>query len=347
MDRITRRTFLKVAGVGGLLLATGCRADLPAGLATAASPGSASGGAGVPTLPPAPAEILITPTGELFIQSYGPAPSIGLSTWNLVVDGQVENPLTLSYADLQAFPRIETARTLECIGNPAGGSLIGTPVWGGFEARLLWEQARILPEAVQAKCTAADGYETSVDMEWITQPGVLLADEVNGQPLPVEHGYPLRILMPGLYGQKMPKWIERIEFIGERFLGLWETRGWSDVASVKTNSIVLQPGEEEIPAGATPVFGVAFAGLRRIQAVEVRVDDGEWMPAELLQDESPWVWTQWSFSWDATPGRHSIAVRATDETGFTQSTEGHSPLASPFPAGTAGIDQSAVAVVPR
>jgi DMSO/TMAO reductase YedYZ molybdopterin-dependent catalytic subunit len=347
MDRITRRAFLKVAGVGGLLLAAGCRPELPASLASATSAEPTAGGTTLPPLPPAPTEILITPTGQLFAQSYAAIPSIDLAAWQLVVDGLVEHPLTLSDADLQAFPRVQTARTLECIGNPVGGSLIGTPVWGGFEAALLWEQARILPEAVQAKFTGADGYQTSVDLEWITQPGVLMADEVNGRPLPPAHGFPLRILMPGLYGQKMPKWITHIEFIGEQFLGFWETQGWSDVASVKTNSIVRQPVEGEIPAGATPVFGVAFAGLRRIRLVEVRIDDGEWMPAELLQDESPWVWTQWSFSWDAAPGRHSIAVRATDESGYTQSTEGDSSLASPFPAGTAGIDQSIVAVVPR
>jgi hypothetical protein len=182
-------------------------------------------------------------------------------------------------------------------------------------------------------------------MSWITQAGVLLVYEINGEPLPPAHGYPLRILMAGLYGQKMPKWLTNIEFIDERFLGYWESKGWSDIASVQTNSIVWQPRDLDVlPAGARPVYGVAFAGLRRITSVEVRVDDGDWIPAELLQDPSPLVWTQWSFEWIPAPGRHALAVRATDETGFTQTSEGGSLLSGAFPDGTDEIHRLVVTV---
>jgi hypothetical protein len=252
----------------------------------------------------------------------------------------------LSLADLRAYPKIESTRTLECIGNPVGGPLIGNVVWGGMEAAALWEQVGIQPGAIRARFEAEDDYSTSVELKWITQPGVMLAYEINGEPLPPEHGYPLRILMPGLYGQKMPKWIREIEFIDHVHTGFWEARGWSDVASVQTNSIIRRPENlERVPAGNVPVFGVAFAGLRRIERVEVRIEDGEWMAAELLQDPSSLVWTQWSFDWPATAGSHKLSVRATDSEGFTQSTEGNSILSSSFPAGTDDIHAIVVSVV--
>ena len=144
--------------------------------------------------------------------------------------------------------------------------------------------------------------------------------------------------MPGLYGQKMPKWIREIEFIDQPYLGFWKSRGWSDIASVQTNSIIRQPENlARVDAGDVPVYGVAFAGLRHIARVEVRIEEGEWMEAELLQDPSSLVWTQWSFQWPATAGSHKLSVRATDEDGFTQSSEGTSILSSSFPAGTDDI----------
>jgi hypothetical protein len=240
---------------------------------------------------------------------------------------------------------VESLRTLECIGNPVGGTLIGNVRWGGCEAAALWREVGILPQATRAKFEAEDDYQTSVELKWITQPGVLMVYEMNGEPLPREHGFPLRILMPGLYGQKMPKWIRDIEFIDYDHQGYWESRGWSDVASVQTNSIVRQPGDlDRLSAGSTPVFGVAFAGLRRITDVEVRIDDGDWTHARLLQDDSSLVWTQWSFDWAAAEGRHEIAVRATDETGFVQTTEGESILSSAYPDGTDNIHAVVVTV---
>jgi hypothetical protein len=175
---------------------------------------------------------------------------------------------------------------------------------------------------------------------------VLLVYELNGEALPKEHGYPVRILMPGLYGQKMPKWIRDIEFIDHDYHGYWESRGWSDVASVQTNSIIQQPPDLDLlPAGSVPVFGVAFAGLHKITKVEVRLDDGAWTPAALLEGDSSLVWTQWSFDWPAAAGRHTIAVRATDDTGFVQTTEGDSILSSAYPAGTDNIHSIVVTVV--
>ena len=341
MTTFSRRVFLKVAGATSAALITGCQVrDIDDPASSGAS--STSGGAG---LAPAPVEILVTSTGSLYIQSYSSRPTIQGDTWQLRVHGLVERPLTLSLADVRSYPKVESLRTLECIGNPVGGSLIGNVVWGGFEAQALWDEVGPLPQASRARFEAEDEYTTSVEMKWITQPGVLLVYEMNGEPLPAAHGYPLRILMPGLYGQKMPKWIREIEFIDYDHRGYWESRGWSDVASVQTNSIIQQPqGLERLPQGAVPIFGVAFAGLRRITGVEVRIDEGDWLATELVQADSPLTWTQWAFDWPANPGRHKIAVRAADETRFVQSTEADSILSSSYPAGTDRIHNVVVTV---
>ena len=345
MVEITRRAFLMVAGGAGAALLTGCKVienetPAPAGGASAASTVTAPAA----SLPQTPTEILITPTGSLYTQSYSSAPTVASDDWRLRVHGLVTQERTLGLDDLRAFPKVESLRTLECIGNPVGGTLIGNVRWGGCEAAALWREVGILPQATRAKFEAEDDYQTSVELKWITQPGVLMVYEMNGEPLPTEHGFPLRILMPGLYGQKMPKWIRDIEFIDYDHQGYWESRGWSDVASVQTNSIVRQPGDLDRLSGSTPVFGVAFAGLRRITDVEVRIDDGDWTRARLLQDDSSLVWTQWSFEWAAAEGRHRIAVRATDETGFVQTTEGESILSSAYPDGTDNIHAVVVTV---
>lgn len=345
MSSVSRRTFLKVAGAAGLALATGCKASPPSagsGLTTPFTPAAQ----GTVVVEGPPKELVLTPTGSLSVQSYDRIPRVEADAWRLHIHGLVDHELDLSLENLRAFPKIESMRTLECIGNPVGGPLIGNVKWAGIEAAAVWDQVGIRPEAVRARFEAEDDYSTSVEMKWITQPGVLLVYELNGEPLPPEHGFPLRILMPGLYGQKMPKWIREIEFIDHAHSGYWESRGWSDVATVQTNSIIRQPENlERVPQGGVPVFGVAFAGLRRITRVEVRIEDGDWMEAELLQDPSTLVWTQWSYVWPATPGNHKVSVRATDADGFTQSTEGNSILSSSFPAGTDDIHGIVVTVV--
>lgn len=335
MTTLTRRGFLKVAGAAGVALVSGCVRHRGSGPDT-----------GLAALLPAPEQILVTPTGELYVQSYTEVPVVDLTTWQLTIDGLVTSALTLGYEEVLHMPKAVRMRTLECIGNPVGGNLIGNPIWGGFLAQELWDRVGIKPRALQAKFTAADGYQTSVDLRWITQPEVLMAYEINGEPLPAEHGFPLRILMPGLYGQKMPKWLQRIEFIDEPFLGYWESRGWSDEASIRTHSMIRQPASgSRFRAGRWPVFGIAFSGLRRITAVEVRLDDGEWTAAELLQEESPLVWTQWAWEWEADPGEHRLAVRAHDDEGFVQSMEGGGRVHRAFPDGSDGIHEVVVTVV--
>jgi DMSO/TMAO reductase YedYZ molybdopterin-dependent catalytic subunit len=271
---------------------------------------------------------------------YNQTPQIDAKTWSLKIDGLVDNPTTLDYKAVQAFPSFEDIRTLECIGNPVGGSLIGNIKWKGFAFDEILKQVKPKANATHLKFEAGDGYSTSVELKWATQPGVMMAYEMNGQPLTVEHGFPLRILMPGLYGQKMPRWITHIEFIDHYYRGFWESNGWSDVASVQTNSIIKGPTDGYTMKAGTvlAIQGVALAAPRKITKVEVQIDRGDWMPARLTQGESSLTWTQWYLTWTPpAPATYSIGVRATDETGFVQSNEANGVFGDSAPNGTSAI----------
>ncbi len=262
---------------------------------------------------------------EFFVQHIA-EPSVS-QIWSLTIDGLVAQPLQLTWHDFQQLPHLEAMRTLMCIGNPIGGGLIGNAVWGGVEMRHLLNQVGVQPSARQARFYARDGYSTAVDLAWIEQPGVLLADQINGTALPFKYGYPVRLLIPGLYGQKQPKWIERIEFIDYAYQGYWESRGWSDIAENQTIAIIHTPRHRQTVQGEIAMQGVAFAGRREIVAVEVRVDEGEWMPTTLVRAESPLAWIQWYTLWTPPgPGTYIIEARATDHAT-------HSPYAMPRPHG--------------
>jgi DMSO/TMAO reductase YedYZ molybdopterin-dependent catalytic subunit len=292
----------------------------------------------------APDKIIITSNPEFYEQSYNRIAQVEPSQYLLTVDGLVDTVLTLELSDLKALPSDTFMRTLECIGNPVGGPLVGNANWKGFKISDLLSRTRIQSKATHARFQAADGYFTSVELAWLLQPDTILVYEMNGEPLPAAHGYPLRILMPGLYGQKMPKWITRIEFIDHAEVGIWEMQGWDYIASVKTNSIIQQPESGQVHAGPQSVYGVAFAGRRRVTAVQVQVDGSEWKEARLLTGPQ-YVWTQWALDWEATPGRHTLAVRASDAEGFTQSARASGLLGGAYPAGTDAIHSITVQVV--
>jgi hypothetical protein len=278
-------------------------------------------------------------------------PTIDRVDWHLIIDGLVEKPQTLSFADIEVRPFVEQMRTLECIGNAVGGNQIGNAVWGGILLADLLDEVGVLDTAVRAKFEAADNYETSVSLDWINQPEAMLAYQMNGEPLPPEHGYPLRLFMPGLYGQKMPKWISRIQFINNNIhLGTWEKQGWSNVAMVKTNAQVIAPTHiQKVPLAALEIFGVAYAGNRQITEIEVGIEqDGalSWQPAEeLVRGPSNEVWTQFYLPW--TPpatGTYTLLVRATDETGFVQTERARGVLEGAFPNGTDKIHNIVIVV---
>jgi len=353
-NKVSRRGFLVMVTGAAISAAAGC-ANRSYVQPTPYSPGSGT----LPATTPVPTldalnagqadpnygqivfdKLFTTGVDKLYITQYdySNTPSIDAATWQLKADGLVENPLTLDYATVKTFPVYEDMRTLECIGNPVGGGLIGNLLWKGFRFQEILDRIKVKPEATYVKFEAADGYSTSVTIDWLTQPGVMLAYEMNGQPLTQKHGFPLRINIPGLYGQKMPRWLTHIEFIDSDYRGFWETHGWSNIASVQTNSIIKSPDPSGRPVKAGDVVaiqGVAFAGKRKITGVEVSINAGDWMPAKLTQADSPLAWTQWYVLWmPAAPGDYTITVRATDDTGFTQSHPADGIFADAAPNGT-------------
>ncbi len=286
--------------------------------------------------------ILVTDNNVFYVQNYGDVPELSyeeaLTTWQFQIDGLVENPATFTYDDIRQLPEVESMRTLECIGNPVGGTLIGNAVWSGFLLKDILDQVKIRSNAIRAQFYCSDGYRTAVDLQWITQSDVLMVTKMNGQLLPHEHGFPLRILMPGLYGQKMPKWIERIEFIDFDYQGYWEKKGWSDTARVQTNSIIQSPPQQSEIHGEIVIQGVSFAGTRDITKVEIRIDGDEWLPATLVKGDTSLVWTQWYLRWiPPHSGTFEIEVRATDETRFVQRSKADGALDGAKPRGTNAI----------
>lgn len=355
--RLTRRSFLIAITGSAIAVAAGCRPDTSSPAPTAYAPGSSLGTA-MPTATAAGTPVAAAPdpkfgqlvydkrqytaVSDLYITQYdySNTPQVDQEAWMLTVDGLVTTPLTINYADLLKLPTIEDTRTLECISDPPNGSLMGNLQLKGIEMKTILDKVKVKPEATYVRFEAADGYSTSVELQWITQPNVLLAYEMNGEPLNATHGFPLRIFTPGLYGQKMPRWITRIEFIDYDYTGFWESRGWSNVAEMKTKSIIRMPDDrDEVQAGSIAYLqGVALAGKRQISKVEVQIDDGEWLPAELYPGKSSLEWTQWSFEWNVpAPGSYHIGVRATDDTGFVQSSEADGLFGNAYPNGTDAI----------
>ncbi|MHB8625350.1 MAG: molybdopterin-dependent oxidoreductase [Aggregatilineales bacterium] len=353
---ISRRHFL--IGLGALL--AGCRPSGP-DVPTAYVPGSSRTSSPItpvstafahPSAQPTavlPAGVPIIETERLYLHSYRPTPD--LSKWSLTIDGLVDRPLTLSMDDIRTLPALTFMYTLECIGNITGGGLIGNLNWTGVALADLLSRAGVQTEATYVHFKAADEYTTSVKLEWLTQPGVMLVYAVNGEPLPPEHGYPLRLMIPGLYGQKQPKWITQITLMDHDVFGYWEGPAyeWSNIAAVKTNSQIVTPYRKAKFTDPIRVEGLAYAGKRAITKVEVSVEGNTrsavWHEVTLIKPPSPLAWTWWVYDWSPpTPGDYTLAVRATDETGFTQSASGRGMMEGVYPDGTDAIQEIPVSI---
>jgi DMSO/TMAO reductase YedYZ molybdopterin-dependent catalytic subunit len=281
----------------------------------------------------------VTPNDAFYEQTYDRVPTVDASKWRLRVRGLVERPLDIGYDELRALPSVLSMRTLECIGNPVGGSLIGNAIWRGVSFGDLLRRAGVREgQAKRVIMASADNYETSVPLETALHSDSLLVYEMNGVPLPAAHGYPLRVLFPGRYGQKQPKWLTDVELSDNmNHRGIWERKGWSDDAFVQINSRIevpraglpIEPGEQRIS-------GVAFAGARPVTMVEVLANGSVVGTAELTRAASTLVWTQWSLPWRGDPGQWDIEVRATDGAGKRQE-PGRGFLESVFPEGTSSM----------
>ncbi|WP_438941344.1 molybdopterin-dependent oxidoreductase [Micromonospora craterilacus] len=249
-------------------------------------------------------------------------PQVDPESWRLRIHGRVRNPITLSYADLLARPMVERYVTLACVSNEVGGDLIGNARWLGVPIRELLDEVAPLDGADQVVGRSVDGWTCGTPTALLRDGrDALLAVGMNGEPLPVAHGFPARMVVPGLYGYVSAcKWITELELTSfADFDAYWVPRGWSAQGPVKTQSRIDTPRPRHRPAaGPVTVAGVAWAQHRGIRRVEVRVDGGPWQEAELAPTVSVDTWVQWSWRWQATPGEHTLQVRATDSTGETQ-----------------------------
>ncbi|MEO2098790.1 MAG: molybdopterin-dependent oxidoreductase [Brachybacterium sp.] len=283
----------------------------------------------------------VTPNDDFYrIDTALAVPNVDPGTWTLRIHGLVDEELELDFAALLEEPMTETHVTLTCVSNAVGGDLAGNATWLGVPVRTLLERAGVQDGADMVLSRSIDGFTASTPLEALTDSrDSLLAVGMNGQPLPAEHGYPVRMVVPGLYGYvSATKWLTELKVT--RFAddtAYWTTRGWSERGPIKIASRIdvprsfteLAPDSE----GAVTLGGTAWAQQRGIAAVEVRIDDGDWREAELGADVSADTWTQWSLRWeDAEPGDHSVSVRATDGEGDVQTEE----RADPAPNGASG-----------
>ena len=249
-------------------------------------------------------------------------PAIDPNEWRLRIHGMVDREITLTYEDLLARQMTEAWITLCCVSNPVGGELIGNAWWSGVRIADLLEEAGVSPAADAVRQTSQDGWNCGTPLEALTDDrNSLLAVAMNGRPLPVDHGFPVRMVVPGLYGfVSATKWIVDIEVTRfDRFSAYWTERGWSATGPVKTQSRIEVPRDgADVGSGSVRAGGQAWAQYTGVEAVEVRVDGGAWQRAELGGVPGDDTWVQWAATLDVAPGDHTLAVRATDRSGYTQ-----------------------------
>lgn len=297
--------------------------------------------------PPIPADVqpngvalpsFVTPSADFYrVDTALVVPQLSRGDWRLRIHGMVDHEATYSFDDLARFDVVETVTTLTCVSNPVGGNLISTGVWTGYRVADLLAAAGVHRDADMALSTSTDGFTAGTPVQALTDGrAALLAVGLNGQPLPIEHGYPARLVVPGLYGYvSATKWVVELELTRfDRAKAYWTRQGWAARAPIKTESRVDVPKSGQRVAMGPVVFGgVAWAQNRGVRAVEVRIDDGGWQPAQQGASYSNDTWRLWSFPWQAkSAGKHTITVRATDNTGAVQTAD----EASPVPDGATG-----------
>jgi DMSO/TMAO reductase YedYZ molybdopterin-dependent catalytic subunit len=312
------------------------------------------------TMPATPASLLaqnVTANADFYRVDVNIfPPSVNSANWHLTVTGLVSTPLSLSLADIQNLAYYDQYNTLECVSNTIGGDLISTAQWRGVKLKDVLTMAGVQPTADYVVFTAVDGYDVAIPMDRAMLDGTLLAFEMNGQPLPTEHGYPLRAIVPGLYGMMNAKWIINIRAVNGAYQGYWQQRGWTSSAEYQTGSELVIPGDAQITdrfgisgssnvsLGLVPIAGIAYAGDRGVSKVEVSTDDGNtWTTASLTDPLSNYTWIFWTAQWNpSTTGSYKLKVRATDGTGAVQT----AVVTDPFPNGATGYQVVDISVLP-
>ncbi|WP_319431781.1 molybdopterin-dependent oxidoreductase [Mycobacterium sp. RTGN5] len=343
-----RRLSLVTFGVGALGLLSGV-----AGVAISRRLHSVSGDResfALPSAPPPspiPADVtppgvqlpsFITPNGDFYrIDTALSVPQLARADFRLRIHGMVDREVTYTFADLAKFEPINKVVTLTCVSNPVGGNLISNATWTGYRVADLLRDSGIHPDADMVLSTSIDGFTAGTPVEALTDGREsMLAIGMNGAPLPVEHGYPARLVVPGLYGYvSATKWVVDLELTRfDRAQAYWTKLGWSERGPIKTESRIDVPRDgQKVAKGPVTFGGVAWAQNRGVKGVEVRIDDGPWQPAQLGAAYSGDTWRLWSFPWTASQGGvHTVTARATDNTGAVQTED----QAQPAPDGATG-----------
>ncbi|WP_054816376.1 molybdopterin-dependent oxidoreductase [Nocardia arizonensis] len=314
-----------LTGVGGSLVGAR-RADVSGERAAVRLP--APGGPPVALAPEADLRIpgltpYLTPSEDFYrIDTALIVPQVSIEDWSLRIHGMVDREIVLRWEDLAARQAVEKLMTLTCVSNPVGGDLIGNALWRGYRLDELLAEAGPHADADMVLSTSKDGWTAGSPLAALTDGrDALLAIGMNGEPLPVSHGYPARLVVPGLYGYvSATKWVTEMEVTRfDRATAYWTRRGWSAQGPIKTGTRIDTPrARGRVSSGKTAVAGVAWAQHVGIAAVEVQVDDGPWQQARLSAEQSVDTWRQWVYEWNATPGAHTIRARATDGAGRVQ-----------------------------
>jgi DMSO/TMAO reductase YedYZ molybdopterin-dependent catalytic subunit len=355
---VDRRMFLRItaiAGASAVIIGVGARTLINA---TASSVSAVRKALKLPAprtkvAVPAGAELdipgispLFTPNADFYrVDTALTVPSVDPDTWRLVIDGMVDERIELTFDDLVGMGLSEYAITLTCVSNEVGGELLGNATWLGVPIRDVLKLAGPKSGADMVLSRSVDGFTASTPLESLTDEGLdaILAVGMNGEPLPLEHGFPVRMVVPGLYGYvSATKWLSELKVTTfDADEAYWTPRGYSAKAPIKFSSRLDTPRTgEAIPAGRTPLAGVAWAQTVGIERVEVSIDDGDWQPATLSTPINADTWVQWFVDWDATAGTHYVAVRAVNKNGDTQIEE-RAPIA---PDGSSGWQRTLVVV---
>lgn len=356
--RLTRRKFLGLTGgavvvgaltaVGGYALQAGARAatvarnalklPAPAVKAAAIPAGAELGIDGMPAL-------VVSNADFYRIDTALQIPQIDPTQWQLKITGMVANPISITFAELLKLPLEESYTTLMCVSNEVGGNLIGNARWLGYPIRHLLERAQPKAGADMVFSRSSDGFTASTPLSVLQENdrNAILAVGMNGEPLPPEHGYPVRMVVPGLYGYvSATKWVVELEVTTfSAHSAYWTQRGWSARGPVKVESEINVPQQgTTVKAGTVAVAGIAWHQHTGIQKVEVQVDNGSWNTADLAPAISADTWVQWKYAWPARSGQHTLRVRATSADGEVQT----SAVADTVPDGATGYHEIQVQV---
>ena len=274
----------------------------------------------------------ITPNEDFYNVQKGTPVRVDAGLWRLRVDGLVEHPVSLTLDQIRSRPAVERLLTLECVDNRVGGNYIGNAMWKGVELAPLLAEAGVRSGARHVVLYGADGLTTGHPLEALKY--AFLAYEMNGQALPVNHGFPLRILIPGKYGYKQPKWLTRIELVDRQYLGYWERKGWNDAGERGIHARFDGPDDLKQLRGSTFVLtGYALGGASGVKAVEISTNGvADWQPTDLFSNPSTAAWAFWKYVWKPPPGRYELRVRGIGGDGRVQAEQSHEP----FPDGATG-----------